>query len=141
MAETVLNEPDLANLGLGEPWSPTNNAIQADNTNVLPSVSPVPGLAGSTVNLGQVSQGSAAGGTGLNVGATSPTTAAAPAATSAPPSAAASTATPTSATGTGSVADYFARGVLIILGMIFVAIGLHMFAPGVVPDVRQVARQ
>lgn len=27
----------------------------------------------------------------------------------------------------GSIADYFARGVIIILGFIFVAVGLHMF--------------
>jgi hypothetical protein len=140
MAETVLNEPDLANLGLGVSWEgPSNNAIAAD-TNALPSVSPVPGLAGSTFT-GPQSSGSAAGGTGLNVGATSPATATAPAATSQNPTTAAATAAPTSATGSGSVADYFARAVIIILGMIFVAIGLHMFAPGAVPDVRNVVRR
>jgi hypothetical protein len=36
--------------------------------------------------------------------------------------------------------DWFFRAVLIILGMIFVAVGLHMFAPSIVPDVRKVAR-
>lgn len=32
----------------------------------------------------------------------------------------------------GGVADYFARGVIIILGFIFVAVGLNMFRPGIV---------
>lgn len=33
----------------------------------------------------------------------------------------------------GSLADYFFRGVIIILGFIFVAVGLNMFKPGLVP--------
>lgn len=40
----------------------------------------------------------------------------------------------------GSLADYFLRGVIIVLGFIFVAIGLNMFRPGVVPDPRHVLR-
>lgn len=34
----------------------------------------------------------------------------------------------------GSIADYFLRAVIIILGFIFVAIGLNMFRPGLVPN-------
>ena len=33
----------------------------------------------------------------------------------------------------GSWQDYFLRGVIIILGFIFVAVGLNMFKPGLVP--------
>jgi hypothetical protein len=33
----------------------------------------------------------------------------------------------------GSLADYFARAIIIILGFIFVAIGLNMLRPGTVP--------
>lgn len=36
----------------------------------------------------------------------------------------------------GSIADYFLRGIIIVLGFIFVAIGLNMFKPGIVPDPR-----
>lgn len=39
-----------------------------------------------------------------------------------------------------SVGDYFLRGIIVILGFIFVAIGLHQLAPSVVPDVRNVVR-
>lgn len=41
----------------------------------------------------------------------------------------------------GSLADYFARTIIVVLGFIFVAVGLHMLAPGTVPDVRNVARR
>jgi hypothetical protein len=34
----------------------------------------------------------------------------------------------------GSLADYFARGIIIILGFIFIAVGLDMLKPGVVPS-------
>jgi hypothetical protein len=49
---------------------------------------------------------------------------------------------PASASGvaSGSIADYFLRGVIIVLGFIFVAIGLNMFRPGVVPDPRRLVR-
>ena len=52
------------------------------------------------------------------------------------PSNAAATAQPVAASGgvtSGSLADYFLRGVIIVLGFIFVAIGLNMFRPGTVP--------
>lgn len=41
----------------------------------------------------------------------------------------------------GSISDYFVRAVVVILGFIFVAIGLNMFRPGtiVVPAVPRVA--
>jgi hypothetical protein len=47
---------------------------------------------------------------------------------------------PASGVQSGSLADYFLRGVIIVLGFIFVAIGLNMFRPGVVPDPRRVLR-
>lgn len=33
----------------------------------------------------------------------------------------------------GSLADYFARGIIVVLGFIFIAIGLNMLKPGLVP--------
>lgn len=50
------------------------------------------------------------------------------------PSNAAAGANPVAASGvtSGSLADYFLRGVVIILGFIFVAIGLNMFRPGTI---------
>lgn len=41
----------------------------------------------------------------------------------------------------GSLADYFARAVIVILGFIFVAIGLNMLRPGLVPDPRGMVRR
>lgn len=41
----------------------------------------------------------------------------------------------------GSIADYFLRGVIIVLGFIFVAIGLNMFRPGIVPNPVNVVRR
>lgn len=40
---------------------------------------------------------------------------------------------PASGITSGSLADYFLRAVVIILGFIFLAIGLNMFKPGLVP--------
>lgn len=40
----------------------------------------------------------------------------------------------------GSLADYFARAVIVVLGFIFVAVGLHMLMPGTVPNVAKVVR-
>ncbi|MDE2020007.1 MAG: hypothetical protein KGJ13_06715 [Patescibacteria group bacterium] len=40
---------------------------------------------------------------------------------------------PSSGVASGSLADYFFRAVIVILGFIFVAIGLNMFKPGLVP--------
>jgi hypothetical protein len=47
-------------------------------------------------------------------------------------------ATPTTAAASvgpvpGSISDYFARGIIVILGMIFVAVGLNMLKPGLIP--------
>jgi hypothetical protein len=36
----------------------------------------------------------------------------------------------------GSLADYFARAIIVILGFIFVAVGLNMLRPGTVPTPR-----
>lgn len=50
------------------------------------------------------------------------------------PDASASADTGTAASGTGSfdIADWFARGVIVVLGFIFVAVGLNMFKPGLI---------
>ena len=41
----------------------------------------------------------------------------------------------------GSTADYFLRVIMVILGFIFVAVGLNKLAPTVVPDIREVIRR
>lgn len=53
------------------------------------------------------------------------------------PTAQASVTPPSSSTAgpaAGSLADYFARGIIIILGFIFIAVGLDMLKPGIVPQ-------
>lgn len=104
-----------------------------------PAISPAPGLPGSTLNTGIQSGGSVAGGggppvgiTGATVGIPGPSTASAPAAT-----------TPAATSGSsgpfGLPVDWFPRLVLIVLGMIFVAVGLKMLAPSLpiaVPGVK-----
>lgn len=96
---------------------------------------PVPSL-GSTFAPSQTSAGNvvtsqgASGSSAPNVGPTG-----APINTIGTPSNAQAGAQPTPASGisSGSIADYFIRAVIVILGFIFVAIGLNMFKPGIVP--------
>lgn len=40
----------------------------------------------------------------------------------------------TSGVTSGSIGDYFLRFVIVVLGFIFVAVGLNMFKPGLVPN-------
>lgn len=40
----------------------------------------------------------------------------------------------------GSLADYFARAIIIVLGFIFIAVGLNMLKPGLVPNPVRAAR-
>ena len=64
----------------------------------------------------------------------SPTGTSTPNTSAANPNANATPSTPTSTGPTqGSLADYFARAIIIILGFIFVAVGLNMLRPGTVP--------
>lgn len=86
---------------------------------------PAPEISGST--LGQ-------GISGTTV--TTPGAAATPATSATNPAANASAtaaANPTSGPVAGSIADYFARAIIIILGFIFIAVGLNMLRPGTVP--------
>jgi hypothetical protein len=71
---------------------------------------------------------------GSGAGAAGEVTAANPSTATVPSNAAAS-ASPSPAGGivSGSLIDYFLRAVIIILGFIFVAVGLNMFRPGTVP--------
>jgi hypothetical protein len=98
--------------------------------NPLPSLPSVGSFAPS-----QTTPGAGVITSGGNVG--SNTNIAPAGATTAAPSNAAATAQPTTAGGiqSGSLADYFYRVVIVVLGFIFVAVGLHMFAPSVVPNV------
>lgn len=75
---------------------------------ILSAGSSLPNLAGSTVASNPTGQAS------VNAGTSNPVASNAPSA--------------------GSRADYFARGVIIILGFIFIAVGLNMLRPGTVPN-------
>lgn len=105
---------------------------QTSNLGQIPSLNPVPGIT-SSFAPSATSQGTAV----VSLGG--PTGNAAVSATGAPtsivPSNAAAGSQPATSSGvtSGSLADYFFRGVIIILGFIFVAIGLNMFRPGLVP--------
>jgi hypothetical protein len=81
-----------------------NNA----GTGILPAGSSQPNLAVSTIASNPTAQAS------VNPGTSNPIAANAPSA--------------------GSLADYFARGIIIILGFIFIAVGLNMLRPGTVPN-------
>lgn len=125
----------------------TGNYGQQPSTNfddVFSAFNPLPALP-STFAPSSTSQGTAiasSGGTstggnvagsGGNAGAALTT----PQATAAPTAGAATT---SSGVVTGGIADYFLRGVIIILGFIFVAIGLNMFRPGTVPNPANLVR-
>lgn len=49
------------------------------------------------------------------------------------PTANATGSSPSSGLAPGSLADYFARAIIIVLGFIFIAVGLNMLRPGTVP--------
>jgi hypothetical protein len=109
--------------------------IGTGSGDVLP---PLPSLAGgnwgstpdylSGIPTSFASAGSAAGGSGSGISPTAATTSAAPSNPVTPAPVASSGIT------SGSIADYFLRGVIIILGFIFVAIGLNMFRPEHIHD-------
>lgn len=107
-------------------WGAPFGSQPANPLPALPST-----FAPSSTSAGPVitSQGGA-GSSGPNVGGTF-----APTNTIGTPSNAQATAQPQPASGlsSGSIADYFVRAVIVILGFIFVAIGLNMFKPGLVP--------
>lgn len=115
---------------------------QFGSTPATPSITPVPNLPGSTPfsERWPSSSGSALGGGTVAAPNGALPGMPLPSATSSPPAG-----TPSAGGGQatgflGLPSDWFFRAVLIILGMIFVAVGLHMFAPSIVPDVRKVAR-
>jgi len=99
-----------------------------------PSISPVPGLPGSTLFTGPSSTGSAAQPSGVfPTGA--PQGQVTPSAASSPPSASAGTSSAASGF-LGLPSDWFYRAIVIILGFIFVALGLRMFGVSV-PGARE----
>lgn len=112
-------------LGSDAPWG-TQAAVPFSDIPAIPQISN--GFAPSQTSSGNVvvSSGTAAGSAGV-------------AATGAPysvgPVNASVTPQPQASSGvaSGTLADYFLRGVIIVLGFIFVAIGLNMFRPGTVP--------
>jgi hypothetical protein len=105
--------------------------IQAANPGGIPQAVSMPGstpytIAGATLSPGTSGNLITSGGQAapLNTSAAAPTSQA-------------SVATPStvlsSAPSPGSLADYFARGIIVILGFIFIAVGLNMLRPGTVP--------
>lgn len=99
--------------------------------NPLPALPQIGPGASSSVPSGVLSQGGAPSSAGSVLGSI-----AAPVAPSNPAKPSLFTVNPSSAPATGSISDYFLRGIIIILGFIFVAVGLNMFRPGIVPDPR-----
>jgi hypothetical protein len=85
---------------------------------------------GATLTTGAGGQVLSAPGAGNSMPASSAgSTATAPIAQAsvAPPAPAANAPAP------GSIADYFSRAIIVVLGFIFVAVGLNMLRPGTVP--------
>lgn len=85
---------------------------------------------GATLTTGPGGQVLSVPGAGNSMPASSAaTTATAPIAQAsvAPPAPAANAPSP------GSLADYFSRAIIVVLGFIFVAVGLNMLRPGTVP--------
>lgn len=97
------------------------NPLPTLPSNFAPSATSAGNVVASNGGLGQVSP---------NVGPTVPNTQGIP--SNATPTTPATSA-PSGGISSGSVADYFFRAVIVILGFIFVAIGLNMFKPGIVP--------
>lgn len=121
------NPANWISAGFPDGSSMTFDTAGPSNLNPLPTLPP---LGGTQTPL---SQGGASTGTGTVASAGSAaTTASNPARI---------TVTPSQYSGpeTGSLSDYFLRAVIIILGFIFVAVGLNMFRPGIVPDPRNLA--
>jgi hypothetical protein len=107
-------------------WATVPNYLQAIPSSFAPSqTSGGPVITSSGGASGSAGVGTGSAGTSLTA-----------------PSNAAATAQPAPASGvtSGSLADYFLRGVIVVLGFIFVAVGLNMFRPGVVPDPRRLVR-
>lgn len=82
--------------------------------NSLPALPPIPGLASTPAGV-KSAGGTATGGTVAATGAAQGT------------SGTPSNAQPSASGVPSGVADYFLRGVIVVLGFIFVAVGLRMF--------------
>jgi hypothetical protein len=120
---------DFQPLGWGSP-------VGSQPASTLPSLPST--FAPSATSGGNVvaSQGSAGGYGGTSAAPTLALPGSNGAASNAAPTNAASSAQPGagSSIATGSIADYFARTVIVILGFIFIAVGLNMFRPGLIPN-------
>lgn len=106
-----------------------------DTFGAFPSIPQLPGsFAPSATSKGNVVASAGGANSGAYIAPTTPQTAA--------PSNAQAGAQPSPAGGvvSGSLADYFMRAVIIILGFIFVAIGLNMFRPGIVPNPTKIVK-
>lgn len=116
----------LGNLTSSQGVAPLGNALDW-SIPALPAIN-FGSFAPSSTTRGAVvtSQGGASTGGGVSpAGATA----------LAPGNASPTTPAPTaSGVTSGSLADYFLRFVIVVLGFIFVAIGLNMFKPGIVPN-------
>lgn len=126
----------------------TPDEIRAANPGGVPDAVSVPGgvpfrIPGATLpatgGSGIGGQGSGAGFYNLPDGGTGST----PAATAVPNTASATPVASAAAPGAyssapepGSWADYFARAIIVVLGFIFIAVGLNMLRPGTVPIAR-----
>jgi len=105
--------------------------------NQTSNIGQIPAIPGNSLTTGGVTtnlNGSTLG-TGIS-GSTIST----PAASATPNTAGTTTApaaiTPAAGPSSGSLADYFARAIIIVLGFIFIAVGLNMLRPGTIPTPR-----
>jgi hypothetical protein len=110
----------------------SNAEIQAANPEGIPLAVNMPGSAPYVISGAEIGTGSSGNVVTTGGGSAVPNTAAANPLANATPSGGTATASPNAPTA-GSLADYFARAIIIILGFIFVAIGLNMLRPGTVP--------
>lgn len=122
-------------LGWGSPTAPAYGG----STNYLPGNNVGNSIQGTTL-ITPGANSSSSQGSGISTGIQG-STISAPAAVSNPNTAntnatSAAANAPQPALQAGSLADYFARAIIIILGFIFVAIGLNMLRPGTIPTPR-----
>lgn len=119
----------MSNLDFNDILSPAE--IGAANPNGIPQAVSMPGatpftIQGATLGTGPAGSTITTGGSPAPV-STVPANPTAQAAVTPPTNAV------SGAPSSGSLADYFARGIIVILGFIFIAMGLNMLRPGTVP--------
>lgn len=121
----------MSNTDFGFPVFDGSGNLLGNQTSNQGQIPAIPGnsltTGGVTTNLNGSTLGNGISGSTIST----------PAATATPNTAgttsAAAATTPAAGPANGSLADYFARAIIIVLGFIFIAVGLNMLRPGTVP--------